>query len=136
MIHFIRIEEGLSINYLDKIWKFDGSQNELPTTQQIEASVSKIDFEKIELNRDSLSVFLQEEGMKIGFGAIGKGYAANKCMALMKSLGIKSGVVNAGGDLITWGKTKNDQEWSIGVADPNSKLSAFSQNDLRHPFCA
>jgi FAD:protein FMN transferase len=59
--------------------------------------------------------------MKIGFGAIGKGYAANKARYLMMQMGIESGMVNAGGDLITWGTTGHGEEWKIGLADPKKE---------------
>ena len=59
--------------------------------------------------------------MKIGFGSIGKGYAANKAKEIMKSESIQSGVVNAGGDLIAWGSKSKTEPWSIGIADPFDK---------------
>ena len=43
--------------------------------------------------------------MKIGFGAIGKGYAADKAKALLIDAGVVGGIINASGDLNTWGKT-------------------------------
>ena len=111
---------------IDNVWQFDGSMNELPGKEDIRKSVSKINFENVLLHRDSSSVFLKEEGMKIGFGGIGKGYAANRCKRIMTEMGIESGVVNAGGDLITWGGTVDEQDWSIGIANPDLKNSALS----------
>jgi thiamine biosynthesis lipoprotein len=68
--------------------------------------------------------------MKIGFGAIGKGYTANRCKKIMLELGIESGVVNAGGDLICWGTQKNGAPWTIGIADPSKKESALSYLEI------
>jgi thiamine biosynthesis lipoprotein len=59
--------------------------------------------------------------MKIGFGAIGKGYAANRAKKLMQSMGIENGVVNASGDLISWGNQADGREWSIAISDPKDK---------------
>ena len=59
--------------------------------------------------------------MKIGFGSIGKGYAANRAMDVMVAQGVSSGMINAGGDLISWGKNKDNKAWSIGIADPDNK---------------
>ncbi len=105
----------------DKIWRFDGSQTELPSSDLVEESIAKIGYHNIILNRDNYSIYLKNKGMKIGFGAIGKGYAANRAKALLQSKGIAHGVVNAGGDLITWGKMKNNEDWSIGIANPKAK---------------
>ena len=116
----------ISFASIDKIWRFDGSVTSIPSETDIKSSVEKINYKNIILDNANQTVFLKEKGMKIGFGAIGKGYAANRCKALMIKEGIKSGVVNAGGDLITWGKQKNGNEWSIGIADPTKKEDAMS----------
>ncbi|MEZ5008515.1 MAG: FAD:protein FMN transferase [Chitinophagales bacterium] len=116
----------ISFASIDKIWHFDGTMTEIPTAEAIANSVAKINYEHIILNYDSLSVFLKDEGMKIGFGGIGKGYTANRCKTIMLENGIMNGVVNAGGDLITWGKQSNGEDWTIGIADPSKKESALS----------
>lgn len=116
----------ISYASLDKIWKFDGSMQHLPSDTAVSQSIAKIDYKNIELHPNNSSIFLKEKGMKIGFGAIGKGYAANKCKVLMQNLGIENGVVNAGGDLITWGHQANGSPWTIGIANPEAKNVALS----------
>lgn len=116
----------ISYASMDKIWKFDGTITKLPTEEEVKASVSKINYQDIILNEEKLTVFLKNEGMKIGFGAIGKGYAANRGRKIMLDFGIKSGIVNAGGDLITWGKEANGNEWSIAIADPKNKTHVLA----------
>ena len=116
----------ISYASMDKIWKFDGSVTTVPSENDIKDSVAKINFKDIILDETESTVFLKTEGMKIGFGAIGKGYAANRGMKIMKDLGIESGIVNAGGDLITWGKEANGSDWSIGVSNPKNKLKVLA----------
>lgn len=116
----------ISYASLDKIWKFDGSMKNLPTKEQMQESVSKINFENIILDEQNRTVFLKEKGMKIGFGAIGKGFAANRAKLVMQSLGIVNGVVNASGDLITWGRQADGTEWKVGITDPDDKSKVFS----------
>ena len=116
----------ISYASLDKIWKFDGTMKRLPTKEEMEKSVEKINYENINLDEENLTVFLKEKGMKIGFGGIGKGYAANKAKDLMIAMGIKSGVVNASGDLTTWGKKENGDDWGVGITDPRDKTKIFS----------
>ena len=64
--------------------------------------------------------------MRIGFGGIGKGYAAEMAKRLMIQRGVESGIVNASGDLTTWGAQPNGEPWTIGIADPNAKEQPFS----------
>ncbi len=125
-------EGAFDISYaaLDNIWKFDGTQKTLPNRSVIRQSVSKIDYKKIKLNKEASSVFLSEVGMKIGFGAIGKGYAANRAKLVMQDAGIKNGVVNAGGDLITWGNQASGKSWRIGIANPKNIDKVMSWLDI------
>ena len=64
--------------------------------------------------------------MKIGFGAIGKGYAADKAKALLISKGVISGIINASGDLNTWGKQPNGDDWKVAIINPLNKEKIFS----------
>lgn len=93
----------ISYASMDRIWKFDGSMKEMPSEEMISSSVSKVGFENIVLDTENGTVFLQEKDMKIGFGAIGKGYAADKAKSLLISKGVSSGIINASGDMSTWG---------------------------------
>ncbi len=124
-----RLTQGIfDISYasMDKIWKYDGSMTKLPTDEERLASISKIGYKRIILNREELSVYLTEKGMKIGFGAIGKGYAADRAKTVMQEAGIKNGLVNAGGDLTAWGRQENGKDWGIGITDPRDNTRTFS----------
>jgi len=64
--------------------------------------------------------------MKIGFGGIGKGYAADKAKALLISKGVISGILNASGDLDAWGTQANGKDWMVAITNPLNKEKAFS----------
>lgn len=106
---------------IDQVWMFDGSMQDLPTEEEIHHSVAKIDYKKVILSPEDTTVWLAEAGMKIGFGAIGKGYAANRARHVMQQMGVQNGLVNAGGDLIAWGKKEAEKDWQIGIADPEHR---------------
>jgi thiamine biosynthesis lipoprotein len=116
----------ISFASIDHIWKFDGSVQQMPPAKAIKQSVAKINYQNILIDKTNQRVKLKDKGMKIGFGAIGKGYAANKAKDIMQKMGIESGVVNASGDLIAWGKDENNEPWKIGITDPNDKNKAYS----------
>lgn len=115
----------ISYASMDVIWKFDGSLKVLPTVKNIEKAISKVGFQNIILNEKDSSVFLVDKGMKIGFGGIGKGYAADRAKDLLKSMGIKGGIINASGDMSTWGKQPTGQDWSVGIKNPLNKNKVF-----------
>ena len=109
----------ISFASVGHLWKFDGSMKEPPPQQAIEASIAKINYQNIILNAKETTVFLKEKGMKIGFGGIGKGYAAEQAKSVMRAMGIKSGVVNAAGDLTTWGRREDGKIWDVAIARPD-----------------
>ena len=65
----------ISYASMDKVWHFDGTMTEMPSEETITKSVEKVGYQNIILDETNHSVFLKLAGMKIGFGAIGKGYA-------------------------------------------------------------
>ncbi len=116
----------ISYASMDRIWKFDGSMTEMPSEEKIKTSVSKVGFQNIILDKAKSTVFLKSEGMKIGFGAIGKGYAADKAKDLLISKGVPSGIINASGDMNTWGKQPNGKEWKVAITNPLDKNKMFA----------
>ena len=116
----------ISYASMDKIWKFDGSMTEMPSEESIKKSVERVGYNNIILNEENKTVFLKLEGMKIGFGAIGKGYAADKAKELLQEKGVKSGIINASGDLNAWGKQPDGKDWMVAIVNPLNKEKVFS----------
>lgn len=117
----------ISYGSIDKrLWNFDTTMTQLPDEKTAKRMVKLINFRNIILDDKNETVFLKEKGMRIGFGAIGKGYAAEMAKAVMKSAGVGSGIVNASGDLTCWGKQPDGSAWTIGIVNPNLKNTIFS----------
>ena len=116
----------ISYASMDKIWKFDGSMTVMPSEDSIKASVAKVGYHNIILDKENHTVFLKLEGMKIGFGAIGKGYAADRAKELLKSKGVVAGIINASGDMNTWGKQPDGKEWKVAITNPMDKNKVFA----------
>jgi thiamine biosynthesis lipoprotein len=89
-----------------------------------------INYRNIILNEKKCTVFLKEKGMRIGFGGIGKGYAAERAKLILQQHAVESGVVNAAGDLVAWGCQPDGRPWTIGIADPDSARHPFSYLDI------
>lgn len=111
---------------MDKVWRFDGSMSGLPTEEEIRASVENVGYRHIIMNDVNRSIFLEKPGMKIGFGAIGKGYAADRAKDLLVREGVQSGIINASGDMSTWGKQPDGSDWKVAITNPMNKDKAFA----------
>lgn len=113
-----------------KFWNFDREMKELPDPEMIKEHLKLVNYHNILLNREDSTVFLKEKGMRIGFGGIGKGYAAEMGKRLLLNRGVKSGVVNASGDLTTWGNQADGKPWTIGISDPDNARLPFSYMNI------
>ena len=122
----------LTFAAVDKLWNFDGRESEMPNPDALKASVFNIGYQLIELNEQSLTVFLPKKGMKIGFGAIGKGYAADSAKQLLVERGVLGGIINASGDMNTWGTKPDGSSWTIGIVNPMNNKKVFSWFSLEH----
>ncbi|MCX6216172.1 FAD:protein FMN transferase [Spirosoma sp.] len=110
-----------------RFWNFDTTMTSLPDPKTARRMVRLINYRNVLLDAGEQTVFLKEKGMRIGFGGIGKGYAAEQAKRILRDLGVTSGIVNAAGDLTTWGSQPNGKPWTIGIADPNQiNQQAFS----------
>ncbi len=128
-IQISKITEGaFDISYaaMDRLWKFDGNMSEKPSEESIKKSIALVGFEQIQLDRATNSVYLKKRGMKIGFGAIGKGYAADKAKELLMSRGVTAGIINASGDLNAWGTQSDGSDWIVGITNPLNRDKMFS----------
>ncbi|MEO6612841.1 MAG: FAD:protein FMN transferase [Chitinophagaceae bacterium] len=117
----------ISYGSVDKrLWNFDKTLTSLPDAATARKAVHLINYRNVILDEKKCTVFLKEKGMRIGFGGIGKGYAAERAKYILQQKGVKSGIVNAAGDLTAWGYQPNGKEWTIGIADPDSAHHPFS----------
>lgn len=133
-IRISKITQGaFDITYgsVDKsLWNFDQHMTALPDKATARQMVRLINYRNIILEEAACTVYLKEKGMRIGFGGIGKGYAAERAKLVMKNAGVDSGVVNASGDLTAWGYQPNGQPWTIGIANPHESSDLLAGMNL------
>ena len=121
----------ISYAAVDGLWNFDGRKMDSPSEQQIKTSIAKIGYEHIEIDAQAQTLFLSLPDMKIGFGAIGKGYAADRVKALLIEKGITGGIINASGDMSAWGKQPDGSPWKVAVINPMDKNKVFAWFSLQ-----
>lgn len=135
-----RITQGafdISYGSIDKsLWNFDKTMTSLPDALTAKKMVHLIDYRNIILDKENTTVFLKEKGMRIGFGGIGKGYAAEMAKKVLLKNNVQSGIINASGDLSAWGLQPDGRKWTIGVADPDSPNAAFSYMEISNKAVA
>ena len=121
----------ISYASMDKLWKYDGSMTQIPSKEAIKKSVAKVGYKDIIVDPQNSTVFLKNKGMKIGFGAIGKGYAADKAKKLLISNGVSGGIINASGDINSWGSKPSGSSWQVAITNPLNKNKAFAMLPIK-----
>ncbi|MEY4383419.1 MAG: hypothetical protein RI995_961 [Bacteroidota bacterium] len=123
----------LTYGSLDKdFWNFNQQMTKLPNPSKAKAAVSLINYQHIELNANERSVYLNKKGVRIGFGGIGKGYAADRAKKVLLDEGFENGLVNASGDLCAWGKDEKGEDWQIALSNPDAPLEVLAQIPIRN----
>lgn len=112
------------------LWNFDLNMKALPDAETARKAVRLINYKNVILDDAETTIFLKEKGMRIGFGGIGKGYAADRAKQILCERGVESGVINASGDLNTWGTQPNGNKWTIAIANPDLSQEVFSYMDI------
>jgi thiamine biosynthesis lipoprotein len=107
------------------MWKFDEDMDgTLPDPADVQKRKALVNWKDVVVDKKAKTVFLRRKGMAITLGGIAKGYAVDKCVAILKHAGFNDFMVQAGGDMYVAGK-KGDQPWIVGIRDPRGQPGAM-----------
>lgn len=96
---------------LREVWKFDGSDR-IPDAAAVAAVLERIGWDRVSWQRPLLTL---GPGMEIDLGGIGKEYAVDRCVGIVRDADCGEGLVNFGGDLAVTGPPKQRPAWKVGV---------------------
>lgn len=99
---------------LRRVWHFDGSDN-VPTQEEVAGVLPLVGWSKVRWEKP---FFTLPTGMEIDFGGIGKEYAVDRTVQLLRGHTAKNFVVNYGGDLYVTGPQADGKGWLVGLDDP------------------
>ena len=126
----------ITVGAFKGLWKFDQDMDgTLPAPAEVKKRLALVGYRDLILDKAKKSVFLKRKGMSITLGGIAKGYAVDKCVALLHSLNFTDFMVQAGGDMYIAGK-KGDRPWVVGIRDPRGpETSTFASMPIEdHSF--
>lgn len=112
---------------------YTGDDAALAENADVKIAPSRVmltNYKNVVIDAARQTVFLKEKGMRIGFGANSKGYAADRAKYILQMNGVSSGVINVGGDLLTWGTQPNLKPWTVAAADPDQSKQPFAHLDI------
>ena len=117
---------------LSDVWKFDHDRDQrVPTPEEIAVRLPLIDYRTIVLDTNGRSVFVTRAGTRVHLGGIGKGYAVDRAVSMLRELGLRDFMVQFGGDLYVAGQAGNEP-WRLGINDPRGAANdSFASIELR-----
>ena len=117
-IEFSKLSGGaFDITFSSVGYMYDYRKHIKPTEAQIKKALPGINYRHIQLDKTKRTVKFARHGVRIDLGGIGKGYAVDKCIALLKARGITQALVTAGGDSRVLGD-RGGRPWMVGIRDP------------------
>ena len=96
-------------------WGFTTESKRIPSSEEIQNLLQKVDYRRISLSGTSLTV---PKGMQLDLGAVGKGYTSDLVTRILKEHGIKSALISLGGNIQAIGSRPDGSDWRIGIRAP------------------
>lgn len=118
-LYYGELSEGkfdISIEPASSLWNFKTETPALPEADALERAMQAVDYRKVYL--DGKTVLLENENMGLELGAIAKGYIADRMADYLRERGVKSAIIDLGGNIYALGAKPDGSDWKIGVQSP------------------
>jgi thiamine biosynthesis lipoprotein len=122
----------ITFGVLSGLWKFDyqDKDNTIPDRRDVLARLSLINYRDLEVAEAPGTAFLKRKGMRVNLGGIGKGYAVDRAVDLLRRRGFSNFMIQAGGDMYVAGH-RGTRPWRLGIRDPRGPAGrSFAELDL------
>jgi thiamine biosynthesis lipoprotein len=130
-IEYSRLSDGVfDITYASVGYLFDYRKHVHPTEAQIAAALPSVDYRQLEVDHDARTIRFLKPGMRIDLGGIAKGWAVDRCIDVLRELGIEHAMVNAGGDTRLLGDRRG-KPWVVGIRDPRNEGKVVTRIPLQ-----
>lgn len=119
-----------TIGPLVDLWNITGDDEadreraSIPSKEQINEKLNIVDYNDLELMEDNY-VYLKRKEMKLDLGGIAKGYAADEVKKIFAENGVKSAILDLGGNIYAIGQKDNGDPWRIGVTNPFDPSNSY-----------
>jgi thiamine biosynthesis lipoprotein len=119
----------ITFGALAEVWKFDHDQdNRIPTPGEIAARLPLVDYRNVVIDEKARTVYIRKRGVRVHLGGIGKGFAVDHAVTILRSRGFTDFMVQSGGDMYVAGR-RGDRPWRLGIRDPRA-AATFATLDL------
>jgi thiamine biosynthesis lipoprotein len=118
------LSDGLfdpTVGPLMKVWKMNTGEGRIPAPQDIARARSLVSWRDVVVDDSAKTIFMRRAGMSLDAGAVLKGYAADETVRILASRGVRSAMIDFGGDIFAMGSKVDGSPWRIGIQNPESE---------------
>lgn len=109
----------ITVGPLLDVWNFgDKERTTLPTKEELEKAMKRVDFSKVIL--DGNKMYYDLDGLEIDTGSFLKGYAVESAKKKMVAMGIKSAFISSISSIQTINTKPSNKPWRIGIENPQN----------------
>ncbi|MDU7243189.1 FAD:protein FMN transferase [Clostridium sp.] len=122
-LEYAKLSNGLfdiSVGPIVKLWNIGLPEAKVPTQEEIDSRIPLVGYSDVELNDEENTVFLKRQGMMIDLGGVAKGYTADVISDILTEEGVKSAIIDLGGNIFAHGSKVDGSTWRIGIQNPFS----------------
>lgn len=116
----------ITIRPIVDLWGIGKANERIPAINEIKEKLKLVNYKDIVLNNNTSSIFLKNEKQEIDVGGIAKGYAADEVKNIMLKNGIKSALINLGGNILVIGAKEDETPWIVGIQNPFKPRGEFA----------
>jgi thiamine biosynthesis lipoprotein len=121
---------NIAIGSAVEAWSVTERQH-IPTDTELQQLIPLVDLHGVHVDVRDQTISLERAGMRIDVGGIGKGYAADRAVEMMRKAGADAGVVALSGDIKTFGRLPNGLRFPIGIQHPRRERAVLAWIDLQ-----
>lgn len=129
-----RLTDGMldvTVLPLMRLWGFYDQRNGLPGSDELRKNLSLVNAEHIKIDRKNQRIGLNKKGVQMDFGGVAKGYAVDRAGQVLRKYGVKSAIINGGGDIYAMGSPPDSDAWLVGITDPLKPEQVFATTTLK-----
>ena len=98
-----------------RLWRFSRKRKTLPSPLELQKAREAVGWKKMRLDEKGRTVTLLAPGMKLDLGGIGKGYAADEALKVLKGKGLNCALVAGSGDIAIGDPPPGETGWVLGI---------------------
>ncbi len=131
----------ITVSPIVSLWGFFREKGHIPPDKEIEKLMPAVSYKNIVINKGNNpqkpgTILFKNPRTQIDLGGIGKGYAVDKALEIIRKFGINNGCINLGGNIYVLGTPPGKHAWKIGVQDPRNQDEILGYLELKNEATA